>query len=203
MSLRTQLIGQFKKPHGALGRVAGKIMTWRRSNRQRNRWTVVLLGIEPGDEVLEIGYGPGLAAGWAAQKVRSGHITGIDHSATMHAQASKRNRRWIKHNRLTLLCGDVFDLPHDTGHFDKVYSANVAQFWEEPVRVFSLLHDHMKPGGTIATTFMPRGKDPSKEDADAFARNMGEAMSQAGFHNLYYEWLDLEPVPAVCILAKS
>ena len=55
MSLRTPLLGQFKKPHGALGRVAGKIMTWRRSNRQRNRWTVVLLGIEPGDDFFGIG----------------------------------------------------------------------------------------------------------------------------------------------------
>lgn len=176
-------------------------MAWRKSNRQRNRWTVDLLDIAPGDHILEIGYGPGLAAGWAAKKLKTGHLTGIDHSRTMWAQASKRNRRLIKKNRMTLLCGDVFDLPHETNSFDKVFSANVAQFWSEPRPVFCMLRDHMKPGGTIATTFMPRSKSPSRQDAEAFAQRIGAAMTQAGFNNLRYEWLEMTPVPAVCILA--
>lgn len=178
-------------------------MAWRGSNRRRNRWTVDLLDIAPGDEILEVGYGPGLAAGWAAKKLETGHLFGIDHSETMRRQATKRNRRWIEKGRMSLQCGNVFDLPHDAGHFDKVYSANVAQFWDDPERVFALLRDHMKTGGTIATTFMPRNKQASKADAEGFAVHLSQAVRQAGFEHIRLEWLDLEPVPAVCILGQS
>lgn len=50
------------------------------SNRQRSGWVVSLLGVQPADQVLEIGFGPGLAV---AELVRAGagHVYGIDHSA--------------------------------------------------------------------------------------------------------------------------
>ncbi len=61
MSLRKTIVGQFKNPHGYLGRIAGWIMANRRSNRERNDWTVDLLNIRSRDRVIEIGCGPGLA----------------------------------------------------------------------------------------------------------------------------------------------
>jgi len=41
--LRQNVIGQFRRPHGVLGRVAGWVMANRPSNRRRNMWTVGLL----------------------------------------------------------------------------------------------------------------------------------------------------------------
>jgi ubiquinone/menaquinone biosynthesis C-methylase UbiE len=61
-------------------------MAHRPSNRQRSGWVVSLLGAQPADQVLEIGFGPGLAV---AELVRAGagHVYGLDHSGVMLRQA--------------------------------------------------------------------------------------------------------------------
>src|SRR5262245_62112757 len=85
---RSFLVRQFGQPSGVPGAIAGWIMATRRSNRERNRRTIELLGIRPGDRVLEIGFGPGLALRWALEKVGSGLVVGIDPSPVMHRQAA-------------------------------------------------------------------------------------------------------------------
>lgn len=203
MSFRSSLVSQFKKPQGLFGRLAGITMALRPSNRQRNRWTIDLLGLDPTDTVLEIGYGPGLAAKWAARKLKRGHITGIDHSQTMLNQASRRNQKFIRKGRMTLLHGDVGTLPEGAGPFDKIYSANVAQFWDDQEATFKVLRMRMKSGGTIATTFMPRSKNATRKDAEAFADQMSARIEAAGFTGVHPKWLETTPVPAVCILATA
>lgn len=203
MSFRSALVKQFRKPQGWLGTLAGISMALRPSNRQRNRWTIDLLRLAPDDTVLEIGYGPGLAAKWAARKLRKGHFVGIDHSVVMQKQASGRNRKSIRKGRMVLLHGDVSALPEGAGPFDKIYSANVAQFWPDQQAVFESLRQIMKAGGIVATTFMPRNAKASRQDAEAFATQMSSKILAAGFSDLRIEWLEATPVPAVCILAKA
>src|ERR1019366_2196094 len=79
-ALDRDVIGQGHHPRGAAGRVTGWVFAPRPSTRQRNGWVVSLLGVQPADRVLEIGFGPGLAV---AELVRAGagHVYGIDHSA--------------------------------------------------------------------------------------------------------------------------
>jgi len=71
---------QFQKPSGLFGRFAGWIMATRRSNIERNRWTVDLLQIGETDAVLEIGFGPGLSVAHVARLAPRGRVLGIDHS---------------------------------------------------------------------------------------------------------------------------
>ena len=52
---------QFVRPRGFAGWLVGWEMALRSSNRRRNVWAVGLLGVEPSDRVLEIGFGPGIA----------------------------------------------------------------------------------------------------------------------------------------------
>ena len=66
-----------------VGRLAGWIMAHRRSNIERNRWTVGLLDIQETDHVLELGFGPGLAIEQVARLATKGRVVGIDHSALM------------------------------------------------------------------------------------------------------------------------
>ena len=61
MNLQNVIVAQFQQPRGLLGQIAGWIMDHRPSNRDRNHWTVKLLHIQPQDQILEIGCGPGLA----------------------------------------------------------------------------------------------------------------------------------------------
>ena len=60
-ALDRDVVGQAHHPRGAAGSVNGWVFAHRPSNRQRNRWAVSLLGVQPADQVLEIGFGPGLA----------------------------------------------------------------------------------------------------------------------------------------------
>src|ERR1700722_20727353 len=68
-ALDRDVIGQGHHPRGAAGSVTGWVFAHRPSNRQRNRWAVSLLAVRPADQVLEIGFGPGVAV---AELVRAG-----------------------------------------------------------------------------------------------------------------------------------
>ena len=72
-ALDRDVIGQAHHPRGAAGSVNGWMFAHRPSNRQRNRWAVSLLGVQPADQVLEIGFGPGLAVAELA-RAGAGHV---------------------------------------------------------------------------------------------------------------------------------
>jgi hypothetical protein len=72
MSLRQNIVRQFKQPHGAVGHLAGFIMANRPSNIERNEWTLELLALKPTDYLLEVGFGPGIAIEKASQIITSG-----------------------------------------------------------------------------------------------------------------------------------
>jgi SAM-dependent methyltransferase len=71
-------------------------MARRPSNRKRNVWAVGLLEVGPGDRVLEIGFGPGLAIRELSRLATRGCVCGIDHSAEMVRQARRRNARAVR-----------------------------------------------------------------------------------------------------------
>ncbi len=201
MSLRQNIVGQFKQPHGSLGQVAGFIMAKRPSNIERNQWTLDLLDLRPDDRVLEIGFGPGIAIEKASQVVTNGMIVGIDHSETMLRQAKKRNAAAIGEGRVQLQLGSVTELPHFDQPFDKIFSANVVQFWDEPVAVFKSLLQRHAPGGTIATTYMPRHKGATDADSHKKAEEVVAFLKTAGFSKIRVEEKPLKPVTVVCVLA--
>jgi len=70
--------------------MAGWIMANRPSNIERSRWTMDLLNVQPSDHVLEIGFDPGLALAQVPRLAPKGRVVGIDHSALMIEQASRR-----------------------------------------------------------------------------------------------------------------
>jgi SAM-dependent methyltransferase len=95
MSIIHYVYSQFGEPRGTLGRLAGYIMANRPSNIERNDWALSLLEIKPADRILEIGFGPGIAAGKAA--AQASEVVGIDRSALMVHQAARRNKELAGH----------------------------------------------------------------------------------------------------------
>ena len=49
--------GQYRRPTGLLGRYVGDGMA--RDHQPENQWTVACLDPQPGDRILELGFGPG------------------------------------------------------------------------------------------------------------------------------------------------
>src|SRR5690606_39026216 len=75
----------FAVPTGLMGRLAGRVMFW--TNRQRD--LLPLLGIRPGEHVLEIGYGPGKLLRLLS-RTEAARVAGVDPSPEMRALATRK-----------------------------------------------------------------------------------------------------------------
>lgn len=202
MGFRSALIAQFRRPRGLLGRLAGRIMFARASNRQRNDWALDLLGLTPEARVLEIGSGPGYAAGRLLARFPSASYVGIDHSDLMVRQAAGRLRAAVSAGKARFVAGPVetADLP---GPFDTAFSCNVLQFVADRRAVLRRLGAAVKPGGRIVTVFQPRSGKVSRDAGEAWAKSCADDCRAAGLTDLRIEELPLEPVPAFAVVAHA
>ncbi len=198
------LVDQFRRPHGALGRVAGHIMATRTSNVQRSEGTVDLLELEPEHRVLEVGFGPGVALERVARRVTGGEIVGVDHSTTMVEVAMKRNASTVLDGRMQLLEGQAENLPPSIGDFDRIFAINVWQFWGPTQEaVIAGLADRLRPGGVLAITIQPRQKGATNSDTVAAGHELIAQFEVVGLENRSVELIDLEPVAAVCVRGRA
>jgi ubiquinone/menaquinone biosynthesis C-methylase UbiE len=119
-------------------------------NKEPNRLAIDALGIEPADQVLELGFGPGSAVRAMAAAARSGRVLGIDRSPEMLAQASRRNRRAIERGRVELRLGRFDALPWASGTVDKILAANVVYFFSRNADEVCEARRLLRPGGLMA-----------------------------------------------------
>jgi SAM-dependent methyltransferase len=200
--LDRDLIGQAHDPHGPAGRVTAWEMAHRPSNRQRSRWAVSLLGIQPADQVLELGFGPGVAIAELA-RAGAGHVYGVDHSGVMLRQASKRNAAAIRAGRVTLIRASADQLPPALdGPFDAILAVNSLGFWPAPGRRLAELRRRLAPSGRLAIVSQPRCPGATGDTSRRAAREIEGLLSDAGFTYLSTQTLPLSP-PVACVLARS
>ena len=201
-ALDRDVIGQGHHPRGAAGSVTGWVFAHRPSNRQRNRWAVSLLNIQPADQVLEIGFGPGIAIA-ALARAGAGHVYGIDHSAVMLRQASRRNAAAIRAGRVTLVNAPAERFPPVLdGPFDAILAVNSLGFWPAPAERLAELRRRLAPGGRIAIVSQPRCHGATAGTSRSAADEIENLLRSAGFAHLRTETLPLSP-PAICVLAAS
>ena len=123
---------------------------------ERIRWAVQVLDPAPGDQLLEIGCGPGVAVAAICQRLRDGRVVAIDRSATAIARATRRNADCIASGTAVLRTVALEDLgpsglPEATDGFDKVFAMNVNLFWvRSPARELELIRALLRPGGTLS-----------------------------------------------------
>ena len=105
--------------------------------------------------------------------------------------------------RAELRVGSADALPSFEAPFDKVLAVNVFMFWQDPVAVLAGVRGVMAPGGAIALTLQPRRRGATEDDTHAAAARMAAALGAAGFVALRTELLEMEPVPAACVLGRN
>lgn len=161
MSLgRNILMRAFGCPKGFLGRLGGAVMA--RGNREMARRAIGLLDVQPGDRVLEIGFGPGVGIQLLAGAASSGWVAGVDLSEEMVRQATERNRSGIEAEVVELRQGSVERLPYESAAFDKALAVNSMQIWPDAVLGLREARRVLKPAGGIALGFTRhsgQGKD--------------------------------------------
>lgn len=199
-SLRARVVRQFGRPTGLPGHLAGWVMALRSSNRRRSLWTVDQLSLQPGNRVLEVGFGPGLALAHAAAHVGAqGQVVGVDASEVMLAHASRRNAAFIGEGRMALRLGSVEALPDLGDAFDAIFAVNSIGFWPDPPARLQGLAGRLVPGGRLAITVQPRSRDATAATSDAVRRRLETDFATAGLDVVGRRTLDLTP-PAVCVI---
>jgi SAM-dependent methyltransferase len=111
-----------------------------------HRIALEMLGLAPGDRVLDVGCGPGNFSRDFARVAGDGLVIGIDASATMLASAVRRGGG----ANLAYVRGDASDLPFDDGAFDAVCCFAALYLIEEPMRAIDEIVRVLAPGGRVA-----------------------------------------------------
>jgi protein-L-isoaspartate O-methyltransferase len=144
----------------------------------RVRWAVEILDVQPSDQILEIGPGPGLALGLVCDLLVDGHVTAIDRSATAVRRASERNVGCVSTGMATVVQADVTEFGSDGQRFDKIFAINVNMFWVQPdgpqVPIIAGL---LRPRGRLYLFY----EAPEAAKADHVVRTTEAALRRHGF----------------------
>jgi ubiquinone/menaquinone biosynthesis C-methylase UbiE len=157
---------------------------------------VELLDVQPGDRVLEIGGGHGVAASLVASRLDTGTILGVDRSAAMVAAAARRNQAHVAAGRAAFEQAGI-ERWHAAGRvFDAVLAINVRLFADPAHPGIGVVRAALAPGGRLVVVFQP----PSAGGIDALAEAFTRSLAQNGFAIARAEVAGIPP--AVGIVAR-
>ena len=184
------LDSQYRRPWGEVGRQIGREMAL--DHLPENLWTIAQLDPQPGDRILEVGFGPGVAVEELVKRVTAGFVAGVDFSEVMVEEASRRNAEAIGAGRADLRFGEAGELPFADASFDKAFSIHSVYFWPRPMQAFGELWRVLRPGGLLVVTMLPKDWWPpnapgselefgTPECTPYYGREIEGMMLEAGF----------------------
>ncbi len=143
----------------------------------RIRWAVDLMEVQPDDQVLEIGCGPGAGAEAICERLGTGKLFAIDRSESGVDRTRRRNQKHVDAGRLTVRQIDLATLRVPVKRLTKVFAFNVNLFWvRECAAEMALLHERLVPGGSIYLFYEAR-----RELVPEIVRKTSAALSATGF----------------------
>jgi demethylmenaquinone methyltransferase/2-methoxy-6-polyprenyl-1,4-benzoquinol methylase len=159
-------------------------------------WGLEKLSAQPGEKILEIGFGTGHCLIALANAVGSqGQVIGLDISDGMLAIARERLRQAGLNERADLHLGDAAKLDFiESGSLDAVFMSFTLELFDNPEipRVLQECHRILKPGGRIAVVSMTKTSPPG------VAVRMYE-----WFHEVMPNYADCRPIFARRALEQS
>ncbi|MFD4638894.1 class I SAM-dependent methyltransferase [Lentzea sp. NPDC058436] len=120
---------------------------------ERLRGVVDQLALRPGDRVLEIGCGQGVAATMVCQLLSTGTLTAIDRSVKMVEAATRRNAPYVASGKAEFLIASLEDMNLGDRRFDLVFAVRVGLFHRDPGRARALVEPWLAPGARVLPFF--------------------------------------------------
>jgi SAM-dependent methyltransferase len=150
-------------------------------------WAVGTLGLRPGDRVLEVGCGHGVAATLMLEQ--GAEVVGVDRSAKMTAAAAKRNPT----GPARFVTAPLADADLGGERFDKALAVHVPVFLRgDPARELAALRRVLD--GPLHVCAQPLGA------AGETARHVAAALERHGWRVEAVLREDLASGPAVCVV---
>jgi ubiquinone/menaquinone biosynthesis C-methylase UbiE len=153
------------------------------------------LDVQPGETVLEIGFGTGQGILALARSVgASGKVCGIDISPGMHDLALARVKQAGLSGWVELRCGDAADLPFEADASDAVFMCFTLELFDTPEipTVLEECRRVLRPGGRLCTVSM------SSSERTSLALSLYDWV-----HRTFPRFADCRPIPARQFLETS
>jgi SAM-dependent methyltransferase len=164
---------------GLAGVFAGRIMAG--MNAAAEAEAADRLNPDPDARVLAIGFGPGVGIQRLADRLPRGQVMGIDPSAAMVAQASRRNRAAIAQGRVTLRQATLALAPVKAAAYDGAVAVNSWQFCEPFADHVAILRKALKSGGRFVALTHDWAAATHAPSADAWLAAARTAFEDGGF----------------------
>jgi cyclopropane fatty-acyl-phospholipid synthase-like methyltransferase len=168
---------------------------------ERLAWAVDVLAVEPGDRLLEVGCGHGVAVSLVCARLVGGRITAIDRSRKMIDMARRRNREHLDAGRASLEAVTFEEAKLGRASFDKVFAIHVALFWRRPREALAKLRELLAPGGRLYLF----AQEPGWSDVRgprAFAERLTDILESEGFAVDEAVAAELSSAPALAVIAR-
>ena len=162
----------------------------------RIRWAVDLMDVQPADNVLEIGCGPGYGAELICQRLETGKLFAIDRSESGVDRTRRRCSKHVEAGRLTVRQIDLATLRVPVKRLTKVFAFNVNLFWvRDCADEMALLHERVVPGGAVYLFYEAK----QSELVPTIVKKGSAALSKAGFR---VSVVEQKAPPVVGLLGK-
>ena len=154
---------------------------------------LALIEFKPQDKVLDVGCGTGWLVRRMAPLVSAGLAAGIDVSDAMVRRAEALSAQLPN---AVFSCGEVEDIPWDSGFFTKLLSVESAYYWPDPARGLSEIFRVLSPGGSAWILINYYRDNPHRHPWGELlkvpthlfsAAEWAELFRQAGFHDVAYQ----------------
>jgi ubiquinone/menaquinone biosynthesis C-methylase UbiE len=126
------------------------------------RWVVIrrALRLQPWGEAVDLGCGPGHLAIELARAAPSLHVTGVDLSNALLAEAILHAAQADAAHRVQFRTADAADTPFPDASFDLAVSTLSLHHWSDPVPILDEVQRILKPGGAFVIFDLRRDMIP-------------------------------------------
>ena len=158
---------------------------------------LALLEVQPGESVLEIGYGTGHSLVSLANSVGDdGHVTGIDISTGMHDVAAKRVAKAKLEQRVDLRVASIPPIPSNLGLFDVITLSFTLELFalDNIPEVLSECRRVLRQGGRLGVVSMAT---PIRDENESMLER-----TYVWMHRHFPHIVDCQPIPLESLLTR-